>query len=131
MRWRFGRPGRKYTQIYVRNNNGNLVAWACVRYINDSSVRFLRAHVGDFWVDTRRGDDSYKALMAAILRESKKRKMDMIYVVARRSTDSDRLKSLGFVRRKSLMPVIAFAPCAYDLERVKKWDYRDADADMF
>jgi hypothetical protein len=127
LRWRFSRPGRIYRHVYVRNHDA-LCAWAVYSPRNISD-RHSRALVGDYWIHPW-SRQSLRALMSALVREAHERQLDELYFQSRPLHTPQLNWTHGLLSKSSLMPVIV-KPFTLGLDVFSRWDYRDADADMF
>ena len=128
VRWRLSSPEREYIHIYLRSTTDELHGWAAVRLIDHAGKR--RGHIGDLWTHPKE-PSTVRSLLGAVVLEARKRDMDEIYGISRSPDGNSAIPSHRFVRRRSLMPVIAFAPSGFDLSQLDGWEYRDSDADMF
>ena len=129
LRWRLSRPGREYLEVQVRDDKGVLCAWAAVR-LSAPGERQSRLQLGDYVIAPRKRS-ALRALAAACAEEARRRAIQQVYAVARSPKVADSLTSLGFVSLRSVTPIVAISPVGRDLSAYRKWDFRDADVDMF
>jgi GNAT superfamily N-acetyltransferase len=127
LRWRYGRPGRVYRHVYLRGADGALRGWAVYMQTVSPEGR-PRALVSDYWV-LPGSAQTLRALMTAVFREAKARRLEQVYVMSRPVRGPQLGWRDGFISTPSQMPVIA-KPLTLDLETFAQWDYRDGDADM-
>ncbi|MDI1448102.1 GNAT family N-acetyltransferase [Polyangium sp. 6x1] len=128
VRWRLSRPRREYIEVRILDEGHTLRGWAAARLPIPGEPQ--RLHVGDFLVAPRsRG--APRALFAACAMEARRHSLEQVYTIARSARIGGSLASLGFLSRRSTTPIVAIATSNADLSLYRRWEYRDADMDMF
>lgn len=130
LRWRLSRPDRDYFQVAIRDSRGVLCGWAAACGTTRPATGTSRLHVGDYWIAPRRRS-VLQALMAAMAEEAKARGLEEIYTISGSGGRRSYLRSLGFLRRRYATPMVGISPSGESLEPFRRWEYRDADADVF
>lgn len=124
--WRFDRPGHSYKHVHCWRGDGILIGWAVAKLVEDEQRR--RVHIGDWWTSPDRA--ALRGLLAGAVDLAQELSATELYVADRRRGTPRVDRSLGFLTRASRMPVIAF-PLNHGVEDLQRWDFRDADADMY
>jgi hypothetical protein len=126
--WRASRPGHRYVNIYVRDAGHNLVAWALARLPTPGASD--RLYVGDYLLADAK-PPVRAALWAAVRGACDPSQARWLAVIDRPSHTPVADTRLGFVSRAAATPLVAHSHSKDVLATLRRWDYRDADVDMF
>jgi GNAT superfamily N-acetyltransferase len=124
LQWRFARPGGTYHHLHCRRSDGELVGWAAASFVRDGDRRRMR--IGDWWARP----NALRGLLAGARDLAQELEATEIYAAGRRPGGPRIDRGYGFTVRPSRMPVVAL-PLHCGIDELARWDYREADADMF